>query len=181
VSPLESFQKRTFWQDTYVTDVATVVVFYCNGMFQPTVYLRGGRRRYPAAVPARLFIGPGALDEREWEMGLISAALGSSASSAAGQAAADPAWKKEYPTLHAFMTALEEDGKERSPSSLVIFTEEGLWKACLSEKDANLQLWRTGETVAKLLGAIEKALAGGNADWRKRYAPEGKGKGRKGK
>jgi len=178
---LESFQRRRFWQDTLVTDAATCVVYYEYGNLVPTVYLRGRGRRYPAAVPARLFVGPAALDERAWMMGLISAALGSAATDAKGAVASDATLEKACPTLHAFMTAVEEDGKPRSPSSLVVFTEDGVWKGCLSEKDAGLQLWRTGDTLQKLLGALEKALAAGNADWRKRYAPEGRGKGRKAK
>lgn len=178
---LESYQKRRFWQDTLVTPDATVVVYYSFGMLIPTVHIRGGGRRYPASVPARLFIGPDAQDEREWLMGLISAALGTAALDAKGTVASDPAFEKAHPTLHAFMTAVEEDGKPRSPSSLVVFTEDGQWKGCLSERDAGLQLWRTGETLQKLLSGLEKALASGNADWRRRYAPEGKGKARKGR
>lgn len=178
---LEAHQRRRFWQDTLVTADATVVVHYAFGNLIPTVYIRNGGRKHPASVPASLFVGPTAADQREWEMGLISAALGAAANEAKGAAASDPALEKTCPTLHAFMTLTEEDGKPRSPSSLVVFTEDGTWKGCLSEKDAGLQLWRTGETLQKLLGALEKALAGGNADWRRRYVPEGRGKGRKGK
>jgi len=167
---LESFQRRRFWQDTFATDAATVVVEYAFGMLIPTVYIRGGGRLYPAAVPASLFIGPGAMDEREWQMGLISSALGPAASTAAGGKAADPGLEKKCPTLHAFMTLTEEDGKPRSPSSLVIFTEDGQWKACLSEKDANLKLWRSADTMEKVFLALEKALASGQADWRKGWA-----------
>jgi hypothetical protein len=170
------FRPRSFWQDTLVTDSATVVVQYVNGWLIPTVYIRNGGRRYPAAVLASRFVGPTAEDEREWEMGLISAALGAAASEARGAVAIDPVFEKQCPTLFAFMTVTEEDGKPRSPSSLVVFTEDGQWKGCLSEKDAGLQLWRTGETLQKLLGSLEKALAGGNADWRRRYVPEGKGR-----
>lgn len=164
---LQSFQKRRFWQDTYVAPDATVVVEYAYGMLIPTLYIRNGGKLYPAAVPAAVFIGPDALDQREWEMGLISAALGASASAATGGKASDPALEKRCPTLHAFMTLTEEDGKPRSPSSLVVFTEDGQWKGCLTEKDANLKLWRSADTLEKLLGALEKALASGQADWRK--------------
>lgn len=178
---LEAHQRRRFWQDTLETPDATCVVYYGFGLLSPTVYLRGGRRVYPASVPAALFIGPDAQDQREWMMGLITQALGSAVATAPGVKATDAAFDKAHPTLHAFMTEVEEDGKPRSPSSLVIFTEDGVWKGCLSEKDAGLQLWRTGETFQKLLGALEKALAGGNADWRRKYDPGANGKGRKGK
>jgi len=178
---LESFQRRSFWQDTLKLDIATVYVQYSYGMLCPTVILPGRGRRYPAAVPAAMFIGPDALDQREWEMGLISQALGATASGAANAVASDPAMEKQFPTLHAFMTAIEEDGRPRSPSSLVVFTEDGQWKGCLSEKDIGLQLWRTGDTLQKLLGSIEKALASGQADWRKKYSPDQRGKRGKGK
>jgi hypothetical protein len=178
---LEAHQRRRFWQDTLVTPEATCVVYYEFGMLVPTVYVRGGGRRHPASVPASLFSGPDAQSEREWEMGLISQALGAAASQAKGAKAADAALEKTCPVLHAFMTEVEEDGKPRSPSSLVIFTEEGSWKGCLSEKDAGLQLWRTADSLQKLLAALEKALAGGNADWRRKFVPGGRGGPGKGK
>jgi len=119
-------------------------------------------------------MGPDALDERGWMMGLITAALGAAASEAKGAKAHDAAMEKVTPVLHAFMCEVEEDGKPRSPSSLVIFTEEGSFKACLTEKDAGLQLWRSADSLQKVLLALEKALAGGNADWRKKFVPGGK-------
>jgi len=114
-------------------------------------------------------------------MGLISAALGAAASTAKGQPATDAALEKTCPTLHAFMTLLEEDGKAREPSSLVVFTEDGCWKGCLTEKGAGLTLWRTAESLQKLLQAFEKALVGGQADWRKKFVPDAKGKASKGR
>jgi hypothetical protein len=158
-----------------------VYVEYAYGMLIPTVYVEGGKRLYPAAVPASLFMGPDAKDEREWQMGLISAALGSAAASAKGEVAKDAAMSKECPVLHAFMTQLEEDGKARTPSSLVVFTEDGVWKGCLTDRDANVKLWRTGDNVQKLLQAFEKALASGQADWRRGYDPAKAGKGKKGR
>jgi hypothetical protein len=178
---LESFQRRTFWQDTLKLDDVTLYVQYSNGMLLPTIVLPGRGRRYPAAVPACLFIGPDAPDQREWEMGLISSALGTAAKDAAGQAAQDAAFEKQCPVLFAFMTVLEEEGAAREPSSLVIFTEDGAWKGCLSEKNAGVQLWRTADSFQKLLQALEKALASGQADWRKRFNPDTRGKRGKGK
>ncbi len=162
-------RSRYFWQDTLVTDVATVVVYYDNGLLCPTVYVRGGGRLYPPAVPASRFVGHSGEDQREWEMGLISNAIGASLPSAGGGKVADPAFEKAHPTLFAFMTVEEEDGKKRTPSSLVLFAEGGEFKACLTEKDANLKLWRSADTFQKLLGALEKALASGQADWRRGF------------
>lgn len=170
-------RKRYFWQDTLVTERATVVVYYDNGLLCPTVYIRGGGRVYPPAVPARLFVGPGALDQRGWEMGLISGAIGSSAGAASGGTVSDPAFQKAHPTLYAFMALTEEDGVKRTPSSLVLFTEGNEFKACLSEKDANLKLWRSAETFQGVLKALETALASGNADWRRGYDPGASGNG----
>ncbi len=178
---LQAHQRRRFWQDTLETDRATCVVYYSYGWLIPVVYVRGGRRVYPASSLASLYMGPDAADQREWMMGLISQALGQAVNGAVSAKATDPVMEKQCPTLFAFMTETEEDGKPRSPSSLVVFTEDGLWKACLSEKDASLQLWRTGETFQKLLGALEKALASGNADWRKKWTPGAKEKPPRGK
>lgn len=178
---LEAHQRRRFWQDTFRSNGVTVYVEYAYGMLVPTVYVEGGRRSYPEPVAASLFIGPDAFSQREWEMGLISAALGSAVGAAKGEAAKDAAMLKEFPVLHAFMTQLEEDGKARTPSSLVIFSEDGVWKGCLTERDANVKLWRTGDSINKLLQAFEKALASGQADWRRGFDPKGAQKGRKGK
>jgi hypothetical protein len=169
MSKVDGFRNRRFWQDTVRTDEALVVVHYEYGFLVPVVYLRGRGRVHPPSVRASEFVGPDAKDEREWIMGLISSALGAAAGAASGEKAADKELLKVCPTLHAFMCDVEEDGKARSPSSLVVFTEDGQWKGCLTEKDANLKLWRSGESFQKLLQAFEKALASGNADWRKGF------------
>jgi hypothetical protein len=109
-------------------------------------------------------------------MGLIAGALGSSGLAAAASPVSDPAFQKAHPVLYAFMTLEEEDGKKRTPSSLVLFVEGGEFKACLSEKDANLKLWRSSGTFQGLLKSLETALASGQADWRRGYDPGGNGK-----
>lgn len=109
-------------------------------------------------------------------MGLIAGALGSSASSTSGGTVTDPTFQKAHPTLFAFLTVTEEDGKKRTPSSLVVFAEGSEFKACLTEKDANLKLWRSAETFQGLFKALETALASGQADWRRGYDSGGNGK-----
>ncbi len=169
-------RKRYFWQDTHRTLYGTVVVYYDNGLLVPTVYLRGGGRSFPQARPASDFVGRDAANQREWSMGLISGAIGAAATPARGGTVSDAAFQKAHPVLFAFLTLTEEDGVRRTPSSLVLFTEGTEFKACLTERDANLKLWRSAETFQGLLKAFETALASGQADWRRGHDPGSNGK-----
>lgn len=178
---LESYQKRRFWHDTFRHGGVTVVTEYAYGFLIPVVYVAGRGRRHPASVLASEFVGPAARSLREWQMGLISDALGSVGAGTADEPVTDPAFQKAYPTLFGFLTVTEEDGKPRTPSSLLIFTQEGQFKGLVTEKDANLQLWRSSPLFQDLLKSLEKALASGNADWRRGRDQGPPGKGRKGK
>jgi len=76
-----------------------------------------------------------------------------------------------YPALLEWMTlGVLADGP-RQTSTLLLFTEEGQWKACLHDRDGGVQLFRSGETVSEALQSVEDALVSGRADWRERKAP----------
>lgn len=85
-----------------------------------------------------------------------------------GGGANDDSFGEQCPLLHLFLTAVkDDDGKPRRTSTLMIFAEDGRFKAVLHERQHKLSLWREGETVKGCLDGLESALAGGKAEWRK--------------
>lgn len=57
-------------------------------------------------------------------------------------------------------------GKAREPASITLFVEAGQLKGCLTDKQNERILFRSGETVEELLDAFEKAVRDSGADWR---------------
>jgi len=83
-------------------------------------------------------------------------------------ASASPAWGLRFPALTEYLVATAwEDGEERTPATLLLLTEVGLWKGCLHDRDEGRSLWRSGRTEEAVLTALESALASGEADWRR--------------
>jgi len=88
-----------------------------------------------------------------------------------GAALVDEKFTKSFPALSEYMTSVTyPDGQERTPCSLTIFCEEGVFKACLSERDLEMSLWGTGETFQDCLKTLEERLKGPAPDWRKKRA-----------
>lgn len=81
-------------------------------------------------------------------------------------AASDPDFRKDFPTLHAFLTLQGYGGKQRKAGSLSLFCQDGKFKACVSDNDAGNRAFVSGDTFQSLLGAIERGLSGGGLDWR---------------
>lgn len=72
------------------------------------------------------------------------------------------------PTLgHFLCDEVWPDGECKSRSSLVVFVEDGLFKACLTEKDSNSVLWASCKSFDELLEALEARLTDDQPDWRK--------------
>jgi len=76
----------------------------------------------------------------------------------------DPWMFKDRPALAEFMTLLVVEGGEiREPSVLMIVPKPDGFAVGLKDDDAGGWLWRNGDTVAKALTLIEKALSTGEA------------------
>lgn len=60
-----------------------------------------------------------------------------------------------------------EDGKKRQTGSLTVFFDEGVLKACVSDKDAGLVAFVSGASWNGLMQAIEKGLRQGSLEWRR--------------
>lgn len=104
------------------------------------------------------------------------------AQAASGAVAEQPAqggeWEKKFPALLEHLTLTEwEPGVPRKTSSLSIFTDEGVWKCCLSDRDTKRVAFFSVKTPEALLPQLERALQADTLDWRAmRPAQGGKGK-----
>jgi len=84
------------------------------------------------------------------------------------RSAIDPEAERRYPALWEYLTCCLIDDKGREPATLIVCCEEGQVKFCLSDRETNRVLWRSGDTVLEALEAMEKALRDGARDWRER-------------
>ena len=94
-------------------------------------------------------------------------------------AATDAEWQKLYPAIVEYMTlVMDDDKQQRQTSTLLLFAEGRVWKACLGDRETELSLWASGESVAELLEALEAMLESSTPGWRskgKRIPKKGEG------
>lgn len=85
-------------------------------------------------------------------------------------------WEKRWPTLAEFLSAFKwDDGTSREPGTLLLFTEDGCWKACLHDRTTHLQVFVSARTPGALWDALEKGLGADSLEWRrKKPPPQGK-------
>lgn len=106
--------------------------------------------------------------ERWNDMGAFSNAFEAHEAGNPNQAFSDPDFATKWPTLHAFLTQVQDDsGKPRKTSTVLIFTEDGHAKAVLKERDHDLSLWVTSGSLLGVFEALEEALQKRPIDWRK--------------
>lgn len=88
----------------------------------------------------------------------------------------DEKFGKQFPAITEFLTvSVLGDGQTRTPSSITMFFEEGLFKLCLSERDRNLTLWATGPTLQDAFKTLEGRLSSPRPEWRRGRQQKGKG------
>lgn len=105
-------------------------------------------------------------------MGIFDFAFSNGENGKTDQAFSDPDWGMQYPILHAFMTMIVDDqGKPRRTSTLMIFCEDGVAKGALRERNHDLTLWMTSSSILGLFTALEEALGKRPIDWRKNQTP----------
>lgn len=85
-------------------------------------------------------------------------------------AAMDDAFERRYPALYEMLTCRIFDGKARETGTVLFFCEDGLWKACLNDRDRELVMFRSSGSVESLWDALEGALQSGQAEWRAKKA-----------
>jgi len=72
-----------------------------------------------------------------------------------------------YPVLSEMLTAATyDDNNPRQTSTLLIFTENGILRGCLNDRDNNRSAFFTAETISDLFQVIDNALASNRVDWR---------------
>lgn len=88
-------------------------------------------------------------------------------------AAADSDLAGSCPALVEFLCEQrDEEGRTRVTSTLLVSTEDGLWKVALTDRaqqggSFDYKLWRSGATLMEALRALDGSLQDGSADWRK--------------
>lgn len=118
--------------------------------------------------------------QHEIKVSYVTKALSSRVPNGTGAGALDAALASSCPALHEFLTLrVLPDGKARTPSTLLLFAEGGLWKACLNERDQAVNLWATAETFQGLLLELEARLTADHVEWRP-ARPQGHSQGSQG-
>lgn len=83
-------------------------------------------------------------------------------------ATVDDPFEGVCPALYAHLThTVWPDGKKRLASTMIVFCEQGRWKACLNAKDEELTAWVSADSFAGLWEALEVGLQQDRLDWRK--------------
>lgn len=101
-------------------------------------------------------------------MGIFDDAFNNGEAGTMGQAFSDPEFARSYPTLHAYLTRLDDDaGKKRITATVMIFCEDGVAKGALRERNHDLTLWMTSSSILGLFEALEEALKKRPIEWRK--------------
>lgn len=84
-----------------------------------------------------------------------------------------------FPTLYDYLTCVQyEGGATRVPATLLCFCEDGMWKACLNDRDNARSAWSAGRSLLECMKSLERSLEDATVEWR-RSAGQGKGKPRR--
>lgn len=138
------------------------------------LYLRGYRGNVLATThyPQEWWESLSHPTKMERHTSYVQKALGAASPSGKGAAASDADLAASCPALHEFLTLCQlPDGSARTPATLLVFSEGGLWKACLNERDAGLNLWATAESLQSLWCELEARLTAPVVDWRPSKRP----------
>lgn len=80
----------------------------------------------------------------------------------------DQSFAEKFPTLYLLLASSEVvNGKRRKTCTLTIVAEDGVVKCGLKERDRNLSLWTSSESVGGVFTALEEALGERPVKWRR--------------
>jgi hypothetical protein len=72
-----------------------------------------------------------------------------------------------YPVLWSFLVQTAwEDGTQRQPGSMLVFSQDGMLKGMLRDRDDGTCLWVAARGLQHLLDVMEGSLSDPGADWR---------------
>lgn len=91
----------------------------------------------------------------------------------------DPEFKRRFPTLLEYLTQTTwDDGSPRQTSTLLIFVDDGVLKACLNDRACERALWVASGTLSGAIAELDESLADPHAPWRASRPGKGRGKSR---
>lgn len=105
----------------------------------------------------------------KWEkrMGVLKKREPSATTSGNGGPAATDGFATEYPGLWEMLTSSRyPDGSHRATSTLSLFVDEGLVKACLNDRDQSQNTFVSGHTITDCMRALESGLQADTLQWR---------------
>lgn len=74
---------------------------------------------------------------------------------------------KSYPCLFEMLTTDKWDtGEPRKTTTILLFMEEGLFKACVHDRALGLSGFMTGDSLAGLLMSVEVAIRSNTMGWK---------------
>lgn len=83
------------------------------------------------------------------------------------EASEDLGFAVEHPALEEFLRATRDGpDKARKTGTILVFTEGGAWKCCLSDREGGLISFVSGKSFYDALACAEACLAGDEGDWR---------------
>lgn len=91
-------------------------------------------------------------------------------SGAGWRAASDAAFASVYPVLADYLTLTGMNGKDRKTATMLVFCEDGRWKACLNDRETCYYAFVSADSFTGLLEAVETGLKSGGHDWRQSKA-----------
>jgi hypothetical protein len=85
-----------------------------------------------------------------------------------GIAASYGDWEKRLPNLCGFLCDLSwADGTTKRTGKVTLWTDDGLWKGCLSLPDPAVVAFLSAQDPSGLLQLMERQLRDDNVDWRR--------------
>lgn len=84
-----------------------------------------------------------------------------------GMVKRDPRIEKDYPATWDLLTTSKlQDGTVVRTMTVLLFIQDGWWKACLNDRQGEVSSFVSAETAVALLQAIEEGLAQDSLEWR---------------
>lgn len=81
-------------------------------------------------------------------------------------AAHDADFVSRYRPLHDFLTLQGIGGKARRTGTVLVFAEDGKWKACVTDRDGGFYAFASNSDLQGLLISVDQGLRAGTLDWR---------------
>jgi hypothetical protein len=80
----------------------------------------------------------------------------------------DGAFQKQFPILYEMMTGTPSiEGKRRRVCTLTLVCEDGMAKGGLKDRDRDLSLWVSAQSLGEVFTALEEALTARPVAWRR--------------